>query len=446
MRSVPSQITDGFTNHYTAFWVVKVEASGGVIYYWTSTSKNRTGHTFTLKWDATTTVTPDSGMIASRDLATGEEYDGIGAMESGVDISEGGAVASVSDLEIQILNQENFHDVIIQASINIENRPITIYFGFIPDGSGQTVVISTQMLKRWAGVVEEVMDYDYQTFILRCVDGSYQRHKAIPTTIINKTDYPRAPKESVGKPLPMVYGDFSPADEETPRKIQTFSACPTILIDAETRKFIIAEHILHTLTTVFIYSSENNLYGKTTSSVLSGTTAPSFLDWSAGGLVTAEFYQQLKTLGTDTDSGLQATFPNAVDEDLTNIATLNEADATKRELYGVVENPQNIGTLISFKLVVLFGTITGTVETAKKETPYTAFEQYTAAHNDTEQSTVDLFIGVGGVTSLIDQYGVSVTAYGGATAEIKNMFLNIKYFIANFARMRQFNPRGLDYF
>lgn len=384
MRSVPSAVSDGFTNNYRAFWVVKVEGSGSHTYYWTTTAKNRTGHTYTLKWDSGTTVTGDATMIAARDLVSGEEYDGIGAMEAGANMYEGGGVAAVSDVMIQVLNQDRFDETVMTHSVNLENRPISIYFGFIPDGSGQTVIISTEMLLRWAGVIEDVMEFDYQTFVLRCVDGSFQRHEDMPSTIITATDYAKAPKESIGKVIPILYGAFYvDADTEVvARDFMTLSPVPAIMTDETSAGFIVADHEISELGEVYTYNQQNNIFG-----ILpapdneSNTAAGATFDYASGGVIVATFRQVPYGL----DSTNTATNPeNAVDGTST---THTHVGKDCGDLYRLVPRPQEFGTL---------------VDSAGSSSARVAVRAYIGNVADSENNKIFLVVGVESVHTITD--------------------------------------------
>jgi hypothetical protein len=438
MRTVPTQITDGFTNNYTAFWVVKIEAtdlddSSTVNYYWTTASKNRTGHTFTLKWDSGTTVTPDATMIASRDLVTGETYDGIGAMESGADLYEGGGVATVSDLEVDILNQERFDETILQANIYMENRPITIYFGFIPDGSGQTVIISTQMLKRWAGVIEDLRDYDYQTFKLRCVDGSFQRHKDIPETLITLTNYPRAPKESIGVPVPSVYGAFY-TDEDTERDFETISPAPGILIDDTKSQYIISSHACHTVGNTYFFSSDNGLFGKLDTPDNSSNTASGVtFDYATGGNLLATFRQVPKLPSSDTT----ATSPeNSVDSSATSYT---EVGVGKGVLWRYAARPQEAGTLADSTgdttnaYITIRGYI-GQVDNEEGSTVYLGYKQGASTSGtylgEADENTIKTTSNAGLGVSTWDTF--STCAFGAGDAGATTMIVRIKHLVLEY--------------
>lgn len=251
MRTIPAPINTGFTQGYLSFRLVKIEASGGIIFYWPTLDKNRAGYKLILKeTSGGGALTYDASMIAA-ETETGEEINGIGEIESSVSLYDGGGVSSVSDVELTILNHDSFDRMIVQQLINIENRPITIYYGFIPEGENPTVVIQDHMFKEYSGLVEDVNEYDYTEYILRCVDATFQRHQDIPVRIITETDYPNAPIEMIGEAIPEIYGDFSQIEAlgannfEDLLITERLSPCPAFLIDSINRQFMLCGHELH---------------------------------------------------------------------------------------------------------------------------------------------------------------------------------------------------------
>jgi hypothetical protein len=257
VRSLPAAIKNGFDNHYKSFWLVKLEASGSNTYYWTTASKNFSGAALILKETTGAALSYDSTMIAKK--INDGEVDGIGPLESGIDIYEGGGMGSVSDVSIQILNQARFDQTILNGQIDIENRPITIYFGFIPPSP--TVSIQNDMIQKWTGVVENVNEFDYGEYKLDCIDSALRRHKNIPTHLIETETFPQAPKDNIGKPIPATYGTFY-ANIETETDFETISPAPCICTNQLTGEFY-ADMRTHTaVSSVFHYNSGMNLFGE----------------------------------------------------------------------------------------------------------------------------------------------------------------------------------------
>ena len=71
----------------------------------------------------------------------------------------------------------------------------------------------TSYLKIYAGIIQPIKNITPDTITLDIVDASTLKYKNIPQTVIDEDDYPLAPEETLGKYLPVVYGDFNFNDE-----------------------------------------------------------------------------------------------------------------------------------------------------------------------------------------------------------------------------------------
>jgi len=143
-----------------------------------------------------------SKSFAGNMLAEGK----LGTIKQSVDIEQGGNVAKVSGLTLQILNPEyNGTDRFDQSFVgNLENREVEIRLAF---WTGSNPAWSDTLLL-YKGVVED-MDYDYGIYKIKVQDAGFKRHKDIPDLIIDKDTYPEAPEENIGKTIPLLYGTVS---------------------------------------------------------------------------------------------------------------------------------------------------------------------------------------------------------------------------------------------
>ena len=344
MRTLPTAISTGFSDKLRMFYLVKIAGTvateGDTLYYWPTTGKNNAGETLVLKETAVgASLSYDSGMIARE--VDGESRDGIGTVEAGVDINLGGGVSSVSDIRIDILNQERFDQTVVSTGLKLENRAVTVYMGFVPSGSTPTVVITTDMIKLYTGIIEEVNDYDFSDYFFRCLDSSFQRHKEIPTTIIDRglTGYENAPKESIGQAVPVVYGAFY-VDETAERDLEEISPAPTVKINDLIQTYAIADHQLHTISKFYYFAEEVGLFAQLTDpDTTSNTSAGATGQWATGDII-GTIRQIPKNNGV---SSTVADISNAVDDDYTvSKVTLGNAE----KLYGKLDNPPEIGVLV----------------------------------------------------------------------------------------------------
>ena len=367
IRTIPTAVTTGFSSSLAQFWVVKVQGSGGNTYYWTTASKNidSTPQTLVLKeTSAGSALTYDAGMIAK--TIDGHPEDGIGQTENGIHVYDGGGLGFVGDIDLTILNQERFDETINANEVNLENRPVELFWGFIPAGSTPTVVIEDDMLLRWAGVVDDVLDQDYTEFIIRCSDASLLSYEEIPTILVESETFPDAPKENLGKPIPLLYGDFEESDIDLARDYMRVSPAPTIKTNDITNQFYLANHEIHTFGLPYWFSSNNNLFGSigTAPTETNDSDGARFV-WAVGPILdlVVSFMAQLKDIQKATAA---ATFvEDAVDDSDTSFASFT---GTAEEFMGALPRPTNDGALCDasggvdaplIRVWVRFGSITG---------------------------------------------------------------------------------------
>lgn len=427
MRTIPSAINNGFANGDILIWLVKIQASGGNTYYWPTVGKNRTGQALILKETALgAALTYDSSMI---------HESGIGAVENSADIELGGSVASVSDFNMQIMNHNRFDKNIISAGIDLENRVIELFFGFLPSGSNPTIVIQTDMIRQFTGVIDDVMDFDYRGFALKCIDGTFIRHTNIPTAIVDKISYPNAPSESIGQPLPLVYGDFASATMENDIKTEVHNPCPSVFIDEINRVFAFSNHAMHTFPAgntfllqsnkFYVYESTMNIFAVLASTNITVTNSAGISKAQINDLpVKTNIYFQGKGKGSITQTGI-LNFEYGVDESLTSYVLLDGSDITKKEVaYRPTRAPGAVlDSAFLFAWNVMFGTISGSsggiLIYQKDGGVKTASTAFSDADSGSEvQGTLSL------KPSEIVNYQLGVSSPAGTT-QIKNVYMQL---------------------
>ncbi len=364
MRTLPTAITTGLSTGLPTLWLVKIAGKVST-YYWPTASKNAAGNTLVLKaTSGGSGLTYDSTMIAAE--IDGESVAGIGEIDRSVDIRAGGAVASIGDVDIRILNQGRFDATILATAEQLEGREVSIYLGFVPDGATPTVVIADDMLLQWSGIVDDMNDFDFGEYLLSCVDHTFARHKPIPETLVDKTTYPNAPDESLGQPLPEVYGDFSHAtSEQFAQDHMLLSLIPSVKVDTIAQNFVFANHQMHTQGNIYYFSSD--LYAQ----IVSGgptkvNTTIASCDWGGLGMekVVGAFVVQPRIVKYGYGTPLNA--QNAVDEDDSTGVTLTYAIPNQAVEYMVGRVPSegdltdSTGSTIAnpvVDLIVLWGTM-----------------------------------------------------------------------------------------
>ena len=243
MRTLPANFTTGLTNHYRIVWLVKLIGDSAT-YYWLTNKRGNTATSDVTLTDNSATKSYDSSLLAKS--INGSDEVAIGEIEQNIDISGGGAVGSCCDVDLILLNQLRFDTTL--ESFGLENRTVSIYCGFIPDGTIPTLEL-TDMIPIWTGVFDS-HEEDYGQETIHLVDSRDLRHKSIPQTIINNTstsgvaaNFPNAPDESVGQVLPILYGDFyTPNTVSNAIYFEIYDMAPAICTDALNGIFTMCWH------------------------------------------------------------------------------------------------------------------------------------------------------------------------------------------------------------
>jgi len=156
-------------------------------------------------------------------------FQGLAEISQEVDIISGGGIASVGNTSVslnEILTAEGLHeDFYPQSSVEWINR--TVQIGIIyNDGGTLTDADITWLYK---GTID---DYSggKQTIDLSIVASREIEQKELPQIIINGNNYPNAPDQSLGVPIPILYGVFSGgADSNLASTYQMYA--PTVCTD-----------------------------------------------------------------------------------------------------------------------------------------------------------------------------------------------------------------------
>jgi hypothetical protein len=328
--------------------------------YFPTASKNLAGSTLVLKeTSAGASLSYDSTVIAGDEWVNGipQSLNGIGEFEQAVDLAIGGGVAQMSDGFITLVNpqysgSDRFDTTVLAAPTYLENATVKIYMGFIPAGATPTVVIADDMLLRWSGVVEDAHDFDHKTVRLACVDGSELRHKEIPEDTVTINDYPRCPKENLGRVIPLLYGDYSSGGEfsgfdnteDVKWTLADLCPAPGISVDYFTMKHVFAAHECHTFSQrTFQYDAAIDAYGglynpgfvfdpgsrDTYDFTRANTSAGCFITYRPNGIGApiTEWRQPVRFRNSQTSATYADTqFINTIDRDATTKAQIFPTD------------------------------------------------------------------------------------------------------------------------
>ena len=170
----------------------------------------------------------------------------VAEIDQSVDISIGGGLASVGNASLElneIVTQNGLHRDFKPQSAGTELLNRTAEIGCIYNfGSLST----TDIVWLYKGVID-----DYNLAIegigLDVVGAREVETLDLPRELVNKTDYANAPKESIGLPLPILYGDFQTGNYDGSVTVgiinEIYTVCPTVCVDKSNVKFIAAGHV-----------------------------------------------------------------------------------------------------------------------------------------------------------------------------------------------------------
>lgn len=217
----------------------------------------------------------------------------------------------------------------------------------------------------------------------------------IPVDIVTLNDYPNAPEESIGLPLPIVYGDdwdFNQIESNSA------SVSPCIEVDQNIQKYFIANHetALDNLGSngfaVKIFLQEAGIYGTLYAPSITLTNEENRCFFQLNGSAYYFFYTKPKIKGSQYSS--VDDYDNAVDNSDTTYITLSENETfylkfAKFPTLGKLEQSDTI----NIELSIVLGSVTGS-------SPYGTIKYYNPGYD----------AGVGGFST-----GANITA--GSTTQ-----------------------------
>ena len=217
MLTLPLKLANAIDNEEPLVWVLVLELDSQTLYYSTS----------------------EIGIIT-----TTKEIQSIDNIESGVDITEGGGIGWVSNAVI------TFNEICIPEGLHTKFSPF----------SGEEIInrvarlgvtskdcnAESDILFLHRFIIDE-SPFTRENITLTLVDSSELDNVKIPQKVIDAATFPNAPKENVGKPLPIVYGDFYTPQfwGEITGEInfnRKYRLAPAICVDKDILEFVAAGH------------------------------------------------------------------------------------------------------------------------------------------------------------------------------------------------------------
>ena len=172
-------------------------------------------------------------------------------------ITSDGGFSTVSDFSFTILNQELESDF-LGSAVFFENDAIEVSIIF---DDVETPLVYAERIKLFVGVINNIT-FDETGMLITGVDLSRQENELIPQTVINLRDYIEADSPDIGRPIQVVFGDFTPAET---LGYQLFFSCVPVsgTINRSTGKYIISEQTLDigvSNAKIYKYVPELNIY------------------------------------------------------------------------------------------------------------------------------------------------------------------------------------------
>lgn len=251
MITLPSSFVTNWANRTVWFVRLTVNDVGTEKYLYIS-SLDLSG--FTVQYGGNT-VTPRHDYLAAM-IADGggevESVSGVGEMDLSLGGLQYGMLSAINEFGMVFLNQGNFAGT---NAYDIENQVFELWEGRLP-ASG-TIEVTTAFLLRFKGRVRNVGDYDYMRWRLTAVDRRHVDTVPIPNRVIQLQEFPYSPDDSVGKAIPMIFGDFQTGNSF---RAGAIDLSPMVCIDKNVAKYQISDHELFAYDAAF-YRDSSGLVG-----------------------------------------------------------------------------------------------------------------------------------------------------------------------------------------
>ncbi|MCK9569434.1 hypothetical protein M0R72_10890 [Candidatus Pacearchaeota archaeon] len=183
-RALSANVLAGIAGGSNPVYLLQVD-SDTTTYYWAT-------QPFT-----DTEPAPDQVYVSSRLLRNG-----LGKVKTKIDIRSGGNIAEVNQFEFSLVNGDLYSDTI--AAQYFENRRVELRLIF----ADQDDPFWSNAAPLFNGFVQSVA-WDTDRIVFKCEDGWKRWARDIPPLTLSLTDEPLLPQDNIGKPYPILIGDWS---------------------------------------------------------------------------------------------------------------------------------------------------------------------------------------------------------------------------------------------
>jgi len=164
-------------------------------------------------------------------------------------------LGAVSNCTIKIRNEGNFSGFLdtYAEPINLEVRVRLLF----DDG---TALLDSEAADLFQGVIAD-WKHDQQTVTIACTDRGLTEMPDLPKTIVTKKQWPHAPASSIGRYLPIVYGEHSHSSPDHDSYHLLPNSTPAVVVDSSGFEYIVADHPCDRISTggfLELYAAEEN--------------------------------------------------------------------------------------------------------------------------------------------------------------------------------------------
>lgn len=278
MQSFPSKYQGGFTNNSGSCYFIDMHVLNlGV-----------TQHLYLSNITASFTYSGSVRKAQTEYLAAtiinsngGEQtVDGIGELDLSLDNIRGGTQSAINITSLTLLQQGNF---VSSHSYDFENQPIAIWKGYANRDAG--VVVESDMVKVFDGVIVQAYNYDNTQFRIDCVDRRALDKKNVLNYFISRATTPHADSNALNKFIPTLLGDFLTPNTVPltaslmPYVLGQVFAAPTLIADIYKGQSLVSDSEFTLTGSVFITTDSSKYISVVSASQYTISTA------SVGNLV-----------------------------------------------------------------------------------------------------------------------------------------------------------------
>jgi hypothetical protein len=421
MKTIPNAILSGLNNNYERGLLIKITGKDETMWF---SSK------------IITFLSGDSELAVNYERLSleidEENAPPFQVMEHEIDLSLGGGYFPGQKFSVSLLNYDRF-DIQLKEK-EIDGRLVIVYLFFIPPGTNIIMLSDTMIIAH--GKAENILIYDYRRIIINCIPFEFITHKIIPVDKITDSEYPYAPKTSLEKTIPAVYGSFG----NTNLKINNYNVIPGICIDENSQEYVLSHHESNSYN-INCYYPVSNL--SVLSKIISGY---SFINSSGkssvvfSGKLKCEAYIQPKIKGSQLNSNYNLTFKNAVDK---NEATLVQV-LSNHNFYlgfsefgstGYPEAYNNDINIAYFELYFILGNVINGINGKAAKIKYYLdgnFVYFSGndiyANMSNSEVSFLFYFPMNDLFKILSRMEIGLTIEENGSVEIKNMFIRLKYY------------------